>query len=162
MSPRLIIQFSDSATLEYDKGFFDHWCVYLTPQGGARYAPTDAGYFAAFQTLASTHGARKIYDDFVKIYDKTTNQIEQEVLREIESVSASYGQESLEIQKLLSLVYAGMVAEENKAYAVLKKRIKRLGMHQILIENATPAYAASYSKGKKAWDLFIECESRGF
>ena len=39
-----------------------------------------------------------------------------------------------------------MVAEEKKAHAVLKKRIKRLGMYQILFEDMT-AYQA-YHDGK--------------
>ncbi len=37
-----------------------------------------------------------------------------------------------------NVLYAGMVAEENKENAVLKKRIKRLGMHQVLIDGLEP------------------------
>jgi hypothetical protein len=55
-----------------------------------------------------------------------------------------------------------MIAEENKDKAILKKFIKRLGVHQVLIEKHDPVLAANYSKGKKWQVLKLECESRGF
>ncbi|MDY0143845.1 MAG: hypothetical protein RBR97_18320 [Bacteroidales bacterium] len=55
-----------------------------------------------------------------------------------------------------------MVAEENKEFAILKKRVKRLGMHQLLIEREKPDYAASYSKGKKWRELDIIMSGFGF
>jgi len=55
-----------------------------------------------------------------------------------------------------------MIAEENKASAVLKKRIKRLGMYQVLIQNMDPNVAANYSKGKKFAELSPLMQSYGF
>lgn len=46
-----------------------------------------------------------------------------------------------------------MIAEENKLNAILKKRIKRLGMYQVLVQNYPPSVAANYSKGKKWREL---------
>jgi hypothetical protein len=46
-----------------------------------------------------------------------------------------------------------MIAEENKKNAILKKRIKRLGMHQVLIMGMPANQAASFSKGKNWRDL---------
>ena len=41
-----------------------------------------------------------------------------------------------------------MVAEENKRKAVLKKRIKRLAVHQMLLERMPVAEVVVWSKGR--------------
>jgi hypothetical protein len=61
-----------------------------------------------------------------------------------------------------NVLYAGMVAEENKEHALLKKRIKRLGMHQVLLENMEPEKAALFSKGKKWTELDKLMKEKGF
>ena len=55
-----------------------------------------------------------------------------------------------------------MVAEENKQFTKLGKRIKRLGIHQILQENLDVAKAAQYSRGMKWREIHDECIERGF
>ena len=55
-----------------------------------------------------------------------------------------------------------MVAEKNKRFAVLKERIKRLGMYQILMLSYSAGDAANFSKGKKAKDLDVICKEYGF
>ena len=46
------------------------------------------------------------------------------------------------------VIYAGMVAERNKKFTKLKERIKRLGMHQVLLEQMPVQEAANWSKEK--------------
>jgi hypothetical protein len=55
-----------------------------------------------------------------------------------------------------------MVAEENKEHAILKKRIKRLGLYQVLVENMEPEQAAIFSKGKKWTELDKLMKEKGF
>lgn len=55
-----------------------------------------------------------------------------------------------------------MIAEENKDYAILKKRIKRLGMHQILIEKISPEKASNFSRGRNWRELDKICKEYGF
>ena len=62
----------------------------------------------------------------------------------------------------LNVLYAGMIAEENKKNAILKKRIKRLGMYQVLIEQMPPEQAAVFSKGKKWKELDQLMATKGF
>ena len=45
--------FSDGSFLEYDRGSFDDWCVYLTKPDGNRKPPRDMDYFKQLQNLAS-------------------------------------------------------------------------------------------------------------
>lgn len=42
---QVIKSFADGSFLEYDKGSFDEWCVYLTKPYRERRAPRDVEYF---------------------------------------------------------------------------------------------------------------------
>lgn len=158
----LIKEFNDGSLLEYDKGKFDDWCVYLTRPNQRRYAPTDIGYFTSLRELSTIHGARELYDSFVSIYNRTTNQLDAGTLRHISEVCAAYGDNSLDLDILFTIIYAGMVAEERKVNTKLGKRIKRLGMHQLLVEGMTPGIAANFSRGMGWRDIAGECQRRGF
>ncbi len=157
-----IQKFSDGSILTFDVGAFDEWCVYLKRPQMHRYAPTDLQYFDRFQQLGHVHGNQNIYDDFVTFYKQTSRSIDLQILNQIRQLSANYNKNSLEIEILFTIVYAGMVAEENKQFAILKKRIKRLGMHQILVEQVPPEFAATFSKGKKWRELDQICKKKGF
>ncbi len=160
--PTLIHTFPNGSLLEYDDGAFDAWCIYLTPPNGKRHAPKDTEYFVRFAELARTHTPRKVYGDFVRVYEKAGKQIDPRVLKFIEYRAQAYQSDALEIQILLTIVYAGMVAEENKARTKLGKRVKRLGMYQTLIEKMPAERAASFSKRKRWQEIAAECEKRGF
>ncbi|MBU2491293.1 MAG: hypothetical protein KJ571_01610 [Bacteroidetes bacterium] len=151
--PILIKTFSDNSVLEFDKGKFDNFCVYLTQPNIPRYAPKDAQYFDRLQQLGKVHSSKKLYQDFLQIYNATNGKIETKVLNLITTISQNYGNDSLEIDKLLTTIYAGMVAEENKAFTKLGKRIKNLGVYQVLIDSLPFNTAANFSKGKKWREL---------
>gem|GEM_PF-192507 len=179
---RIIQKFDDDSTLEFDQGQFDDWCIYLKTekkeryakwcaQQMNRYAPKDEKYFDSISRYAKVHSNKKVYTDFVKIYDKTHSVIERDVLDLISKISKDYGQDCSEIQILFCILYAGMIAEENKKGSVLGKRIKRLGIHQLLMDEPplSAIQAANFSRGKKAYrsvddvlPLNIECKNRGF
>jgi hypothetical protein len=160
--PRVIKRFSAKHLLEYDRGQFDNWCIYLTLPGRDRYPPTDVEYFTWFRELARIHYSKAIYDDFVVVYNRTGPDLEQQVLDLITALSMHYAPDNQRMDIMLTIVYAGMVAEENKEKAILKKKVKRLGMHQLLIEHFDPEDAANFSRGKKWQELNKECEKRGF
>lgn len=159
---RLIKRFSDGSELEYDKGKFDDWCVYLTRPGVPKYAPTDIQYFADLCKYADKYTSVKIYTDLAKIYNLTNKSLTNEVLSLIEQMSKIYNDDILEIEILYTILYAGMIAEENKKFAPNGKRVKRLGIHQILFEHIPPEEAANFSKKKKASWISAECKKRGF
>jgi hypothetical protein len=74
----------------------------------------------------------------VVIFNRTTSEINPCIFPLINQISQFYKNDSLEMEIWFNVLYAGMVAEENKENAVLKKRIKRLGMHQVLIDGLEP------------------------
>lgn len=160
--PVFIKNIQNRFTIEFDKGIFDDWCVYITSNNGVRYAPKDKEYFLRLQVLATVHGAERIYLDFVKYYERTTNIIQQDVLDLIVLLASGYAPDTEEVELWFTVIYAGMVAEENKAHAILKKRMKRLGLYQLLIEEKDADYAAVFSKGKSWKHLDGLMKERGF
>ena len=156
--------FKDGTIIEQGRGKFDDYCVFLTKKGMDTYAPTDVDYFTFFIDRAKIYGSNRIYGEFVEIYEKTNDKVENVVLDYIEQICARYDneQDALMFSIWYTVIYLGMVAEEKKKYAVLKKRIKRLGMHQILNENFTARAAAYFSRGKKVAELDPMCKERGF
>lgn len=159
---RHIKTLSDGSLIEFDRGQFDDWCVYLTLPGQPRFAPRDARYFEELQRLAADHGSYRLYQDFVRVYERTEARISPGVLAWITGLSAAYGADALLVDQLLTILYAGMLAEENKVNGPLGKRIKRLGMYQSLIEGMPAAEAAGYSRNVDARRLDGECRQRGF
>jgi hypothetical protein len=157
-----IKRFSDGSLLEFDQGNFDGWCIFLTRPGHARFAPKDWQYFTRLQELATQFGAAKVYTDFVTVFDATTQTLDPEFISHITVISNDYAQHVLRADIVFTLLYAGMLAEENKAYAPLGKRIKRLGVHQVILEEMAPKEAATFSAGLKWPQIAEQCKSRGF
>lgn len=154
--------FSDNSFIEYDQGKFDKWCVYYTSSNGVRTPPKDTDYFRALQQLAATYGAERIYADFVQVYDMTGKQLENHKLQIISEIASTYGKDSLAMDVLLSILYVAMISEEKVTYTKLGKRIKRLGVHLLLLEGASVDYAANIMRGKKWYDIDADCKERGF
>lgn len=159
---RVIKRFSNNSILEFAKGRFDEWCVYFTNAEGKRKPPLDLEYFAHIKNLAKKYGTQNVYNDYVKIYDLTGNDIDQNILNIITNLSNKYNDDALSVEILLTTLYVTMIAEENKKYAPLGKRIKRLGIHKLLINNYSISDAATFMKKKKWRELDAECKNLGF
>lgn len=159
---RKIYQFSNGGSIEFDSGNFDEWCVFVKKPNGERFAPTDIRYFSRLEKLGKKYGTQKIYDDFVVVFNRTTKLPDPSVPKLIAAISTFYSEDALEMEIWLNVLYAGMIAEENKENAILKKRVKRLGVHQLLIEEMKPEDAAAFSKGKNWRELDKEMKKRGF
>lgn len=154
--------FGNGGFIEFDSGCFDGWCVFVTTPGSKRFAPTDVQYFSRLKELSEKFGPQKIYDDFVVIYNRTSKNVDPKVFELIAVLSRFYETDATELELWLNVIYAGMIAEENKENAILKKRIKRLGIHQVLIDNISPEKAAVFSKGKKWKELDEIMRQKGF
>ena len=160
--PQKLNEFRNGGFIEFDNGSFDQWCVYVSKPNGERFAPTDIQYFIRLKKLGDKHGHRKIYDDFTVIYHRTGKKPEPDVFNLISLLSRFYDSDEGEMEIWFNVLYAGMIAEENKRNAILKKRIKRLGMHHLLVDNLEPEVAASFSKGIKWQDLDRLMKAKGF
>ena len=144
---QLIKHFADGSFLEYDRGGFDDWCVYLTDASGKRKPPRDIDYFAQLRSLAERFGTDKVYNDYVKVYELTGKQVSKADLDCISRLSEEYGASANQVDTIFFFFFMAMIAEQRKAGTRLGKRIKRLGIHKLLIENIPVREAANFMRG---------------
>jgi len=97
--------------------------------------------------LAEQFGTKKVYDDFVKVYDRADKQVSKDKLEKISLLSKNYGRSASQADIIFSILYMVMIAEERKAGTRLGKRIKRLGIYRLLIENMPVHKAANFMRG---------------
>lgn len=159
---QLIKSFPDGSFLEYDRGSFDDWCVYLTKPSGNRKPPRDTDYFRQIKAFAQVYGVERVYSDYVEVYEITGKQVENSVLQTITTIAAEYEEDALEMDIILSILYMAMIAEEQKRFTRLGKRIKRLGIYKLLLENASVLDAANFMRGMGWRDIDALCKQRGF
>ena len=155
------IIFEDGAKIEFANGRFDKWCVYYTNKDGERFPPHDIDYFEGLLTLAEDCGINTVYEDFVEVFcivDKDFKVESQEFIRQL---SIKYS-DKLFAEKIFCIFYMTMIAEENKAFSILGKRIKRLGVHRLLFEGLSLEEATTFMKGKPWRELDAMCKERGF
>lgn len=156
------IDLLDGNYLCYDRGQFDDWCVYKVDENGLSEAPKDIDYFNDLYEYAKIFDNDKIYNDFVIIYDMTTNIFESNVVEEIRNLSNEYGRFSDEIFRIFSTLYMVMISEQNKKNTRLGKRIKRLGVYFLLVKEEKPEYCANFMRGKPWQELDKLCLEGGF
>jgi len=131
----------------FDNGAFDGYCVYVADDYNKR-APRDYEYFRFFLELANLYGNDKVYNDFLTIYYSTDKTINQDVRDVIDNIVSTYGEDlRAEVEENLAVIWGGMIAEENKDKTFLGKRVKHLGMYQVLMGILSPEDAAEFSKG---------------
>lgn len=160
---RLIKSLKENRKVIFDSGNFDDWCVYVVEENGRKKAPFDTEYFTDLKSIAKRYEENKVYNDFVAIYSKTTKSIDKDVLDLIDAIVKTYKEDDrFMVEQWFAVIYGGMIAEENKQFAILKKRIKRLGIHQILKLDYDSEVAANFSKGKKWKELDKIMKSLGF
>lgn len=160
---KLIKTFSGGAFLKFDQGSFDQWCVYLVRPDKPDKPLLDKDAFAVLNHFARRYGRERIYSDYKNVYELTEKELNPEVLDRITGIAASYPEhDQTRADILYTFLYAAMIAEEQKEGTHLGKRIKRLGIHQLLMEGYTPEQAAKFSY-RVPWKTLAEhCMKRGF
>lgn len=160
---QIIKKFSDGSFLEYDRGSFDDWCVYLTKPDGKRKPPRDMDYFNQLKVLSEDYGVEKVYCDYVEVYNITGKEVRTSDLNLITEIAETYAPEDvLLVDTIFSILYMAMIAEERKRNTRLGKRIKRLGIYKLLLENSSIAEAANFMRGMGWRDIDVLCRERGF
>lgn len=159
---KIIKTFADNSYLEYDRGKFDDWCVYYSLPNGTRKPPHDTEYFSDLKNFSNVYGVERLYNDFVKVYDLTKKDIDGSVLKRISKIALEYDTDALKIDIIFSILYMAMIAEERKKNTRLGKRIKRLGIHMLLIENQSVFKSANFMRGMKWIEIDKLCRERGF
>ena len=154
--------FPDGTKLEYDRGKFDDFCLYIVESDGKRHSPQDIEYFSDLKNLSDEYGVEVVYEDFVSVYDHTTKDFDKKVYDIIDNISEHYPKDELRVKKLFSIFYLTMISEENKYRTKLGKRVKRLGVHYLLKENQKVSLSTTFMIGVPWRDLDELCKERGF
>lgn len=167
---RKIKVWDDDKSVFFGTGKKDDWCVYYQ-DGNFCTAFSDVYYFTLFKQLAVTYGNELVYNDFWGIYENTSKEIDKRVLDRIEALdyfrydistirkNDSSSAMEIGVGALFTIIYAGMVAEENVEHYKLKSRIKNLAMFQVLIQNFSPVDAANFSKTRSWRENEIYCDA---
>lgn len=136
----------------FDKGNFDNYCVYVNCPGHFKYAPKDYDYFKWILGLSKRYGVTQVWNDFWNIYERTADTIDYDIKQIVYNIDMHYNEDTV----LWWLIfYMTMVAECKKEKAILKKRIKALGVYNILIDEYTIEHTITYMKGKH-WKFLDE------
>ena len=154
--------FGDGSVLEYDTGNFDEWCVYLTRPTERRKPPRDTEYFSVLQKLADKYKTEKVFGDYIKVYNMTEKSVNRADLEKISGIAKGYGQDSVLVDIIFTILYMAMIAEERKRFTRLGKRIKRLGIYKLLIEGKSVGESANFMRGLKWYEIDAICKERGF
>lgn len=135
----------------FDRGKFDKYCVYINTCSRFKYAPKDEEYFKWIHALSKQYGTYQVWKDFCSLYQIVdTGESDKDVLTLIKSIDMHYNDDTI----LWWLIfYMTMLAECKKENTILKKRIKKLGVYNILFDMYEIDYVVQYMKGMKWQEL---------
>lgn len=162
MTKRHIATFSDGTSCFFEQGAFDDFCVYVEDTNSAAVPPRDVDYFSDLISLGKHKGFDFVYSDFVVLYARTGTDVLPQVISDIKEKASEYPPMHLVFEKTFTVLYAGMIAEENKVNTKLGKRIKRLGVHSLLVERIPVEQAANFMRGMPWRQIDELCKARGF
>lgn len=154
---------SNGYKIYFDVGNFDEWCVHIEDINGNKKRPTDIDYFQELYYLKQQYGSQYVYDSFCSVYDVVTKNWDLEAKRQCVDICKKVAQNYEEDTLLLWLTFfMTMVAEENKKNMILKKRIKRLAVHKILLFDE-PINVVAKSMDGVGWRILdAEMQKYGF
>ena len=156
------VKVNEDTRVLFGKGRIDDWCVYIEREGKRR-APKDTEYFQYLHLLSTKVGVQKVYTEFCEMWARVTNVPESSMHTLIDELISTHPAEfQMESKLWYSVLYMAMVSEENYRNTKLGKRLKRLGVHQFLIEGMPVVDAANWSRGKRWREIAAECEKFGF
>ena len=89
----------------------------------------------------------------------TGKAISENVLEKIHVLASSYNDPHW-VELTFVVLYAAMVAEENKENTKLDKKIKGLAVYMLLIENRSPEFIVNYFQGMKWQKIQAMCDAR--
>lgn len=160
----LITAFDDRTYLCYTRGAFDNWRVtFLDSEGKQETSPKDTAFFDYFLSLmAYGNTGREIFNIIKRMSKKISkgmdidfDHLKDEIYEYAEELSIPE-EEKLRFEKAMMSVLAAMLSEEQKAFTKLGKKLKLLGLHQVLIGKMDPKIAANWSRGKPWREILAE------
>ena len=159
---REIKRLRNGTVFSYGMGSYDDWCVYETTEEVRAKRVGDYDYFKKIRELGEIYGRAEVFEDFCDIYEATRTEVDNKVLSDISRSCEKYHDDYDKAEYAFCLLYLSMVAEMNKEYSRLGKRIKGLGIHQLLFQKMKIHDIANFTRGKKWFEVAAACEQHGF
>lgn len=130
----------------FAQGKFDPWCVYINKHEFNNDIPLDKDYFQWILNLSDKYGVDEVYGDFLIVYEAADSSFdEKECALLCHEIDTHYEEDTTH---WWIIFYMTMVAECKKKNAILKKRIKHLGVYNILFDDYDITYVTRYMRGK--------------
>lgn len=160
----LITAFDDSTYLCFTRGAFDDWRVtFLNSEGKQVYSPKDTAFFDYFLSLIKYgNTGQEIFNIIKRMSKRISKNMEidfDHLRKDIHKCAEELHipeEEELKFEKAMMSVLAAMLSEEKKAFTKLGKKLKLLGLHQVLIGKMEPKIAANWSRGKSWQEILKE------
>jgi hypothetical protein len=158
----LLRLFRDGSLLEYGRGHFDARQVYHSRPNALSHPAKTEDTLSRLGQLGQLYCPHAIYADFVVVYNRTTHSISPHIFDLIHHMARGYATDALEIEVLFAILWAEMVVAEAARRDRLKRRIKRLGVHYVLLEGYSGVSAAAACQSNSWLLLDSACRERGF
>lgn len=140
-------------------GKFDSWCVYLNDSENNKTIPLDKDYFQWLLDLAKKYGKKEVYKDFLTIYETVDEEFDEDKCYSLcNKIDKHYNEDTTH---WWIIFYMTMVAECKKKNSILKKRIKHLGVYNVLFDEYEINYVIKYMRGKRWRELDKLMKERG-
>ncbi len=159
---REIKRLRNGTVFSYGMGSYDEWCVYESNPEVRAKRVGDYDYFKKIRELGNIYEISDVFNTFCSIYNRTTAEIDEDILKDISETCEQYEDDYDKAEYAFCLLYLSMVSEMNKEYSKLGKRVKGLGIHQLLFQKMKIHDIANFTKGKKWFEVAAACEQYGF
>lgn len=137
--------------LEFGKGNFDDYCVYVSKSNVKLHWLKDEEYFRWLNRLSKKYSVELVYEDFKYVYDNVYTGVSSETANYVVRVVDSHYREHT--QQWWGIYFMTMLAEEYKENSILGKRIKHLGVYNFLFDKYPISYIVKYMRGMDWWEL---------
>ena len=158
---RFVKRLADDTILFFAEGTFDSWCVFEVKGDNEPNPPRDNEYFQELKYLAGKHTIEKVWNVFSRIYNGMAKKLpNKEMCRGITQLANVFPGDELFADRLFTILYMAMLAEEKRKGTRLGRSIQALGVHQVIIEGMAPEDAAEFSKGLPWREIAALCKER--
>jgi hypothetical protein len=160
---RLIRAFSNGAFLEYARsGDVPNFQIYYVDFKGQRRRASREEALSRLVSFSESHDRLDLYHRYSRLYELSSHDIESEVLKQIDLWAKDYAMGDLSFQCLYSFLYAELVLMSGEISGLSERRLQRLAIHHVLIEERPVSYACRFSTKVSRDRVIAECVLRGF
>ena len=147
------VESDDGYKMRFGWGNFDKYCVHVYDTvNRKKWFPLDEEYFQWIYDLSMVFGVDNVFDDFLLLYENVdVDSTNNDCYYLTKGLDLHYP--SIDTQHWWMIFYMTMYAECVKKGAILKKRIKLLGVYNILYDGYSIPYVVKYMRDMSWYEL---------